>query len=487
MSVTNCLLDPLTCLGNGVSGGAADAATSAWDAVCKSFAEAAAELLKAFGQAFAALPTLNLASAGISSTYGICLAIAATVAALLVFGGVIRTAWTHDGSGIAQAVSGVAKAVLAWMLTAAVATAALQASDEITQFVVDQSFGSQQALADRLATIVNWAEVTGDPGQAILGGSLLLVFALVGIALVIVLWFELLLRNAAIAVLIATSPIAAAGQASEATKAWWLRAVSATAQLIILKPVIALVFAVGFGMAGTSSGVESLLEGLLVLGLAAFSWPVIARFFTFGTVQASSSGLATALGFLAGQASQSGGGRHLGGEPEPVVHVSGEPDDGGTGRGRRRPARWRRDRPRSAAWSRCHRRRVRLGRRRRVRRRLRRRGHGGHRLRAAEGAPGGNRAVGPDGADRRARRHARRLPLLHRLRRPALRAPAGGPPSSGGAPAEYAAPAGQQPAAEAPPPQPPDSWPDQGPESSLPADDTPPRRSRARTLLKEAS
>ena len=318
MSVTNCLLDPLTCLGNGVSGGAADAATSAWDAVCKSFAEAAAELLKAFGQAFAALPTLNLASAGISSTYGICLAIAATVAALLVFAGVIRTAWTHDGSGIAQAASGVAKAVLAWMLTAAVATAALQASDEITQFVVGQSFGSQQALADRLGAIVNWAQVTGDPGQAVLGGSLLLVFALVGIALVIVLWFELLLRNAAIAVLIATSPIAAAGQASEATKAWWLRAVSATAQLIILKPVIALVFAVGFGMAGTSGGVESLLEGLLVLGLAAFSWPVIARFFTFGTVQASSSGLATALGFLAGQASQtsrSGGGGAAGVNP----------------------------------------------------------------------------------------------------------------------------------------------------------------------------
>jgi hypothetical protein len=303
----NCLLDPLGCLTSAASGGVSDAATSAWDAVCKSFADAAAELLKAFGQAFAALPSLNLESAGISSTYGISLTIAATVAALLVFAGVIRTAWTHDGSGIAQAVTGVGKALLAWLLTTAVATASLQASDEITRLVVNQSFGSQQALADRLGTIVNWAEVTGDPGQAILGGSLLLVFALIGIALVIVLWFELLLRNVAIAVLVATSPIAAAGQASEATKAWWVRAASATAQLIILKPVIALVFAVGLGMAGTSNGVESLLEGLLVLALAAFSWPVIARFFTFGSVQASSSGLATVLGFLAGQASQSGG------------------------------------------------------------------------------------------------------------------------------------------------------------------------------------
>src|SRR6202035_4561143 len=152
-------------------------------------------------------------------------------------------------------------------------------------------------------------EVTGQPGQVLLSGSLLLIFALIGIALVIVLWFELLLRNAAIAVLVATSPIAAAGQASEATKQWWGRTGSATAQLIILKPVIALVFAVGFGMAGTSSGVTSLLAGLLILALAVFSWPVIARFFTFGSVQASSAGLATVLGFLAGQASQSGGGR----------------------------------------------------------------------------------------------------------------------------------------------------------------------------------
>ena len=303
----NCVFHPLTCLVSGATGAAGDAATSAWDAVCQSFAAAAAGLFKAFGDAFAALPTVNLGTAGISSAYGTCLAVAATVSALLIFGQVIRTAWTHDGSGIAQAVSGVAKTVVAWLLTAAVATAALEASDGITRVIVDQSFGSQQALADKLGTIVNWAEVTGDPGQAVLGGSALLVMSLAGIALVIVLWAELLLRNAAIAVLIAMSPIAAAGQASEATKEWWPRTASAAGQLIILKPVIALVFAVGFGMAGTSGGVEQVLEGLLVLGLAAFSWPVIARFFTFASVQSSSSGLATALGFLTGAASQSGG------------------------------------------------------------------------------------------------------------------------------------------------------------------------------------
>jgi hypothetical protein len=459
--LTNCLLDPLTCLGHGITGGVNAEATSAWDTVCKSFASAAAELLKAFGEAFTALPTLNLASAGISSTYGICLVIGASVAALLVFGGVIRTAWTHDGSGIAQAVSGVAKAALAWLLTAAVATAALQASDEITRFVVDESFGSQQALANRLGAIVNWAEVTGEPGQAVLGGSLLLVFSLVGIALVVVLWFELLLRNAAIAVLVAMSPIAAAGQANEATKNWWPRAVSATAQLVILKPVIALVFAVGFAMAGTSRGIESLLAGLLVLGLAAFSWPVIARFFTFGSVQASSSGLATALGFLAGRAGQSGGGGTAGVNPNQwsmsaenrtMTGRSGTAG-GPAAEGTSSPAAL----PGAAA-------------------------AGG-----ASGAGSGGTSGGGSGAAAMAgigfvlqKAHQAGTALSGRMeqtaahggmqgaypystvsggRYPGSRA---GQPSYGGAAPEYPGPEDQQPAAEVPPPQPPNSWSSQG-------------------------
>jgi hypothetical protein len=309
--------DPLSCGITIVGGAAADTAIpAAWDAVCKSFATAAAQLLSAFGKAFAAFPNVNPASAGISGTYGIALAIAATVVALLVFGGIIRTVWTHDGTGFAQAAVGVGKTVLTWLLTAAIATAALAAADEVTRFIVDTAFGSQQALAVRLGGIVNWGQAEGVAGQAGVAGSLMLVFALIGIALVIVLWFELLLRNAAIAVLIAMSPIAAAGQVSETTKAWWPRTVSAVVQLIILKPVIALVFAVGFGMAGTSSGIESLLAGLLVLALAVFAWPVIARFFTFTTVQAAGSGLAAVLGFATGaMAGRASGGGPAGVDP----------------------------------------------------------------------------------------------------------------------------------------------------------------------------
>jgi hypothetical protein len=312
------LWEPWTC-GQQVIGGAANtAAGQGWDAICQAFADAASVLFKAFGDAFTRITDVNLASSGVASPYGIMLVIAFSVAALLVFGQVIRTALTHDGTALAQAMTGVAKAFLAWLLTAAVATAGLAAADTTTKYIVNASFGSQQALTNRLANLVNWAggspltDPTGQAAQAVGGLSLLLVLALAGILLVIVLWVEMLLRNAAIAVLIAMSPIAAAGQVSEATKTWWPRMASATVQLIILKPVIALVFAVGFGMAGQSNGIPALLQGLLVLALAVFAWPVIARFFTFATIQAASSGLSTALGFALGATAGRMGGQRAG-------------------------------------------------------------------------------------------------------------------------------------------------------------------------------
>jgi hypothetical protein len=320
----SCPNHPLDCaiyipiVGEYIAGGAhvaGAAVSSAWQAICQSFADAASAMLQTFAKAFAAIPPVNLKSPGITSVYGISLGIAAIVAALLLIGQVIRTAFTHDGSPLATAFTGVAKAALAFLLTITVGTAALTAADELTVIIVKNSFGSIQALSNRLGNLLGGAAAGNQSLGTGVSAALLLVFGIIGILLVIVLWFELLLRNAAIAVLIATSPIAAAGQVSETTKAWWSKLVSATVQLIILKPVIALVFAVGLGMTGQAKDIETLLAGMLVLVLAVFAWPAIARFFTFASVQvAGGSGLAAVLGFAAGRAT-GGGGAPAGIEP----------------------------------------------------------------------------------------------------------------------------------------------------------------------------
>ncbi|HZR50391.1 MAG TPA: hypothetical protein VFB06_12815, partial [Streptosporangiaceae bacterium] len=175
------------------------AVSSAWQQVCQSFADAATQLLMAFAKAFAAIPDISLTSPGIRSVYGISLGIAVAVAALLLIGQVIRTALTHDGSALATGLTGVAKAALASLFTLAVATAGLAAADTITTQIVNGSFGSAQALSTRLGNLLGGATAGNSAVGTGVSAALLLVFGIIGILLVVVLWFELLLRNAAIA------------------------------------------------------------------------------------------------------------------------------------------------------------------------------------------------------------------------------------------------------------------------------------------------
>ncbi|WP_433117850.1 type IV secretion system protein [Micromonospora sp. CA-246542] len=299
--------DPLNgqisgCTPGGIIDGAA---ANAWESVCRSFADAATTLLKTFADAFVAFPNLDLMS--IDQPLAISRWLAMGIAALLLLLQVVRTVATRDGSPLAQGLVGAGKAVLAFLVTMVVANAALIAADEITRGIINRSLGGNDGLKAKLTVLFQIGSVTGSTG------SLMLILALVGIALTLVLWFELLLRNAAIAVLLATSPIAAVGNMSETTKSWWSKLCGATIQLIILKPVIALVFAIGFGVLGDptdptrAKDVTTLLTGMLVLLMAAVAWPVIARFFTFATVQAAAGGgLAGMLGFAAGRANAGG-------------------------------------------------------------------------------------------------------------------------------------------------------------------------------------
>ena len=266
--------NPLTsltaCLGPAAGGQAtAPGATSSWTAICESFAKAAQQLLSSFAKSFVAIPPTDLSLAGVRSVYGLSLEIAAVVAAVLLMAQVIRTVLVHDGSAIAQGLIGIGKAALAFALTLGAAATALRASDELTSWIVTRIFGSPQALSGRLAQLASFTPSVSP--------SLLFILALLGILLTLALWAQLLVRNVAVTVLVAISPIAAAGQVAHATQHWWRKLVQATIQLIVLKPVVALIFAIGLTLPGTSGAVEKLLSGMLVLLLAGIAWPAMAR------------------------------------------------------------------------------------------------------------------------------------------------------------------------------------------------------------------
>lgn len=310
MITEDCATDPLGCVGDVIGGVVGDVAGNAWDRVCKSFADAAVWILNHFAAAFNGFPSPDINS--VTGPYAISMWIAGIIAGVLVLGQVIRTAATHDGSAIAHGLVGLGKAVLAILAVRYIANAALIASDEIAKGIVDQSIGDEAKLKAWLTGLFQVQTTTGQAGAAT-PMSLVLILALVAIVLTLVLWFELLLRNAAILILIATAPIAAVGSISETTKSWWTKLCGAVVQLIILKPIIALCFAVGYGItkgsggASTPGDIVTLLSGMLVLLVAVVAWPVIAKFFTFASVSFAGGGMAGMLGFAAGRANAGSG------------------------------------------------------------------------------------------------------------------------------------------------------------------------------------
>jgi hypothetical protein len=274
------------------------------------------QMMEWFADAFVAFPNIDLAGGGVSKVFAISMGIAAIVSTLLMFVQVIRTVVTAEGRPVAEAIVGLGKAVLAVMTTLTIGSAALVASDELASGIIDLTFEDGEAeLRDKLAALFAFG------ASPELAATLVFLISLAGIVLLFVLWGELILRNAAIAVLVATSPIAAVGQMSHSTKQWWDKAVSATIQLILMKPLVAIIFAVGFSLIGETNpedgtgatDIATLLSGMLIILLAALSPFALARFMTFtSTHVGGGSGLAAVAGagggFLSAQTAPGMGG-----------------------------------------------------------------------------------------------------------------------------------------------------------------------------------
>ena len=297
---------PAATIGSAVGGAVSDAASSAWDSVCRSFADAFTSVLQWFGRVFVSMPDPDLGS--IHGVYAISLTLGMIVAMVLLLIQAGSVVWTRSGAPLVQALTGLPKAALAAVFTLAVAAQIMAASDSLAQWIVTASGTSMNAFTQRLTTLLALSAITG-PEDAEIPSVLLLIFGLLGIVIVLVLWFELVLRNAVFCILVATAPISAAGQIGSSTQEWWRKLVKAGIQLALLKPVIALVFVIGFDMAGSASGITGLISGMAVLFMAVFAWPAVARFFTFaGAAMGGAMGAGALVGAVANRSAGGGPG-----------------------------------------------------------------------------------------------------------------------------------------------------------------------------------
>ncbi|WP_185899566.1 hypothetical protein [Streptomyces sp. WAC07061] len=354
---------PLTpTLGEWAAGKISKLASDALKEAAGYIGEGVVWLLGEFANLFNKSSTIDLAQAGIGKPLGITMAVSAMLAAFLVLIQFGKTAVSQRGELAGTALGGLLK----WGVVSSVymlfTQQGLMVADELSEWMVEFSFGKEggaaEAMKQQLGTMFaslttsgGVAGVTGTmavTGQAVAPAAVgvVIVIGVVTIVAIGALWIEILMRQAGIMILVVAMPIVLTGEITDSTKNWWPSARNAMISLILMKPVIVLLFIIGFFAMGESTGVQNVIVGLVIFLGACFCWPVLAKFLTFttnGEGASMMSGLMSSIGSssVSGSGGQSGGAGSVGGgsgytkalEREAPLMDAGAPQGGGASAG----------------------------------------------------------------------------------------------------------------------------------------------------------
>ncbi|MER5555972.1 hypothetical protein ABT001_30610 [Streptomyces sp. NPDC002793] len=310
---------PATTPADWVGGKLSEIARDALEEAAQHIGNAVVWLLKEFAEIFNSASTINLGETGIRSVTGIMTALSLVIATFLLLLQFGKVGISQRGEPAATAFAGLAKWAVISSVYLLVTQTALGWSDEVSTWIINYTFegggstkgDATKAMQQQLGTLFGGL-IVGGGGTATAAGALVtgegVAAAAIGVVLVIgivcilaiaALWIEILLRQAGIMILVATMPIVLAGQLSDATSEWWPKARNALIALILMKPMIVLCFAIGFGAMSQGKGAYNMFVGLVIFLMACFAWPVIAKFMTFSTVGGGSSmasGLMSSIG-----------------------------------------------------------------------------------------------------------------------------------------------------------------------------------------------
>lgn len=222
-----------------------------------------------------------------SSAYWRMAGIAAVLTLPFLFAAVVQALLRSDLALLVRATFGyLPLAILSVSIAAPMTMLLLAASDQMSA-VVSSAAGHSGShyLAQAASTLVGLSPFPGAPFLAFLVG----VFTAAG---AVVLWFELLMRDAAVYVIVLMLPLAFAAMVWPARRIWVVRAVELLIALIFSKFVIVAVLSLG-GAAlsgGARRGVAGWLAGLVILTLGAFAPWAMLRLLPLAELASSAAG-----------------------------------------------------------------------------------------------------------------------------------------------------------------------------------------------------
>jgi hypothetical protein len=264
---------PLQFVCSAVGGVAGKAASVGFDAIAKSFGNAAKTLCDWMWSAISTTTSVTLTGDWFRSDLGITTALAGVLVAALFVIQVIKGALRRDPHTLGRAVTGCGVAFLGAAAALTVTELLLALTDRLCNGIVHLTGHSDIASMGKKLTRVD--VLTGSQFTPALVIALS-VFFVIGSVLV---WAVFIIRKALIIVAAVFAPVAFGGAPADATRSWVRKWIEFTLAMIFAKLVVVLIFAVALSLlmqsGGGWQGLSNLMTGLLLLILASFSpWMV---------------------------------------------------------------------------------------------------------------------------------------------------------------------------------------------------------------------
>lgn len=228
--------------------------------------------------------------------------------AAVAVGGIIaaglRMAITRRAAPLLDVSGGLAAIAAAATVGVIVPDLLLQAGDAWSDWILRTAAGGGQ-LGQRLAAITSLSQAPV---------VVVIIFGIFALVLGVMQAALLVFRQAAVIILAALLPLAAAGATAPLTRTWIRKLISWMLALIMYKPAAAAVYATAFTMMGKGADLQTVVMGFVMLVLSLLAMPVLMRFFTWTTGAVSSGsggsgflGMAAAGGVVAAGALRGAG------------------------------------------------------------------------------------------------------------------------------------------------------------------------------------
>ena len=276
-----------TVLGAGAGTLATAGTTVGLAAISASVVAAAGAVLHETAVALGSTTAPQLRSTWFSATYWRMAAIAAMLTLPFLFAATVQAALRSDVTLLARAALGyLPLAILSIAIAAPLTTLLLAASDELCGLISAAAANeSGHVLASAVVLVGGLTALGQSPFLAFLLGMFAIIAAFA-------LWIELLLREAAVYVVVLMLPLAFAALAWPARRIWAVRAVEILVAVILSKFAIVAVLSLGGAAVAASIGhqdVSGLMAGTVLIMLAALSPWALLRFVPLAEVAAGAA------------------------------------------------------------------------------------------------------------------------------------------------------------------------------------------------------